>query len=193
MAEREEALRNLIEEAIIVKKTLLNNEEFLSHLDGAISLISKCFTDGSKLLIAGNGGSAADAQHFAAELVGTFRKEKRRGLPAIALTTDTSFLTAWSNDFEFETVFARQIEALGKQGDVFFGISTSGNSRNVILAVEKAKALNMKTICLLGNNGGMLKDLSDISIIIPSNITARIQEAHIMVIHIICEALIQNV
>jgi D-sedoheptulose 7-phosphate isomerase len=193
MSEGYRALRNSIEEAISIKKTLLNNEEFFLRLDEAISTITKAFSNGNKLLIAGNGGSAADAQHFATELVGTFRKEKRRGLPAIALTTDTSFLTAWSNDFEFETAFSRQVEALGKQGDVFFGISTSGNSRNVILAVEKAKELNMKTICLLGDDGGMLKDLADISIIIPSNITARIQEAHIMVIHIICEALIQNV
>jgi len=148
--------------------------------------LKNCFNNGSKLLIAGNGGSAADSQHFAAEIVGRYKKE-RRGYPAIALTTDTSILTAWGNDYDFESVFSRQIESLGQQGDIFLGISTSGNSKNVILAVKKAKEMGMITIGLLGNNGGNLKDLVDMSIIVPSTNTARIQEVHITIIHILCE------
>jgi D-sedoheptulose 7-phosphate isomerase len=139
-------------------------------------------------LIAGNGGSAADAQHFAGEIVGRFKKE-RKGYPAIALTTDASIITSWANDYDFNTIFSRQIEALGKEGDVFLGISTSGNSKNIIEAVKKAKEMGIFCICLLGKDGGELKNLTDLSIIIPSDNTPRIQECHIMIIHIICEEL----
>lgn len=135
-----------------------------------------------KILIAGNGGSAADAQHFAAELVGRFQVN-RRALPCIALTTDTSNLTAIGNDFGFREVFARQVEALGRAGDVFIGISTSGNSENIIAAVEEAKQQNMTTIGLLGRDGGKLADMVHHAVIVPHDVTARIQEAHIFILH----------
>lgn len=135
-----------------------------------------------KILIAGNGGSAADAQHFAAELVGRFQVN-RRALPCIALTTDTSNLTAIGNDFGFREVFARQVEALGREGDAFIGISTSGNSENIISAVEEAKRQNMATIGLLGRDGGKLADMVDHAVIVPHDVTARIQEAHIFILH----------
>ena len=148
---------------------------------------------GHKILLAGNGGSAADAQHIAAEFVGRFVKE-RRSLPAIALTVDTSALTAISNDYGFENVYARQIEGLGTEGDVFIGLSTSGNSPNIIKAVEAAKRKGLKIIILSGKNGGILsqrdaygKSMSDAEIIVPSDITARIQEMHILIGHILCE------
>lgn len=140
---------------------------------------------GGKILLCGNGGSAADAQHIAAELVGRF-SHARRGLPAIALTTDSSALTAIGNDFGFEQVFARQVEALAREGDVLIGISTSGNSRNVIEAVKVARNMGVTTIGLLGGGGGVLKDLVDHVLIVPSHDTPRIQECHILIGHIWC-------
>lgn len=140
---------------------------------------------GHKILVAGNGGSAADAQHFAAELVGRFLTE-RKGLPAIALTTDTSILTSVANDYSFEQIFSRQIEALAVEGDLFIGISTSGNSEDVLWAVKEAKEKNVFTVGFLGKDGGKLKEECDLSLIIPSNITAMIQEMHETCIHIIC-------
>lgn len=140
---------------------------------------------GGKILICGNGGSAADAQHIAAELVGRFG-HTRRGLPAIALTTDSSALTSIGNDFGFEAVFARQVEALARPGDVLIGISTSGNSRNVIAAVQVARAQGVTTLGLLGGNGGALKDMLDHTLIAPAPDTPRIQECHILVGHIWC-------
>ena len=139
-----------------------------------------------KLLICGNGGSAADAQHFAAEFTGRYMKE-RKGLPAIALTTDTSALTAISNDYGYDKVFSRQVEALATSGDVLVLITTSGNSPNLLEAAKKAKALGVKTIGFLGKGGGKLKDQCDLSLIIQSDNTPRIQEMHILSIHLICE------
>lgn len=139
-----------------------------------------CFS--GKILIAGNGGSAADAQHFAAELVGRFQVN-RRALPCIALNTDTSNLTAIGNDFGFDKVFARQVEAIGRPGDAFIGMSTSGNSENIIAAVRKAKKQGMVTIGLLGSDGGKLAGLVDHAVVVPHNVTARIQEAHIFILH----------
>ncbi|MDP2695936.1 MAG: SIS domain-containing protein [bacterium] len=184
-------MRESIERSIEVKRAILNNEQLLSDLERAIAHISSAFKEGNKILVAGNGGSAADAQHFAAELVADFIKGQK-AYPVIALTTDTSILTAWSNDHEFNSVFARQIEALGKKGDIFFAISTSGNSKNLIKAAKQAKQMGFKTIGLLGKGGGQLKDLSDIALIMPSDNTPRIQEAHIMLIHIICEAIVKT-
>ena len=181
-------IKGYIEESIALKQNILRDEALLALVRKSIELLHACLAGGNKILIAGNGGSAADSQHFAAELTGRFKKE-RKAYPALALTTDTSFLTAWSNDTSFETIFSRQIEAFGKPNDVFFGISTSGNSKNIIEAIAAAKKIGMKTICLLGRDGGKTKDLPDISIIIPSNNTPRIQEIHIMLIHIICEEL----
>jgi len=184
-------MKNQIKESIEVKNKLLNNKDILNELNLIISKINECFRGGYKLLIAGNGGSAADAQHFAGEIVGRYKKE-RKGFPAIALTTDSSVLTSWSNDYSFDTVFSRQVEALAKKGDIFFGISTSGNSKNVIEGVKKAKEIGITTICLLGKDGGKLKDLADLSIVVPSDNTPRIQECHIMLIHIICEEVEKN-
>jgi len=143
---------------------------------------------GCRILVCGNGGSAADAQHFAAELCGRYVKE-RRALAGIALTTDTSALTAIGNDYGFEKIFSRQVEALGRPGDLLVGISTSGNSPNVILAVEAAKEQGMKTLGLLGRDGGKLVSLCDETLVVPSAITARIQEVHQMVYHFWCEVI----
>jgi D-sedoheptulose 7-phosphate isomerase len=139
---------------------------------------------GGKILIAGNGGSAGDAQHIAAELVGRFQRE-RPGLPAIALTTDTSILTAVANDYSFEQVFTRQLEALGREGDLFIAISTSGNSKNVVAAAKRGKELGLKVITLTGKGGGELGKLGDINIVVPSSSTPRIQEMHILIGHLI--------
>lgn len=155
---------------------------------GAAEMMIGAIAAGNKVLICGNGGSAADAQHFAAELTGRFEKE-RRGLPGIALTTDTSALTAIGNDYGFHRVFARQVEALGRGGDVLVAISTSGNSPNVLTAIESARAAGMGVIGLTGGDGGKMKELCDHLVAIPSRRTARIQEMHITVIHIWCELL----
>jgi D-sedoheptulose 7-phosphate isomerase len=152
----------------------------------AASTITACLESGGKLLLFGNGGSAADAQHLAAEFVGRFVME-RQGLPAIALTTDSSILTAIGNDYGFETVFARQIEALGRPGDVAIGISTSGNSPNVLQAFKKARNVGLTSIGLAGKDGGAFHEFADIAIVVPSSNTARIQECHIAIGHIFCE------
>lgn len=149
------------------------------------ALLVTVFSQGGKVLLCGNGGSAADAQHFAAELAGRFKKE-RRGLPAIAITTDSSALTAISNDYGYEQVFARQIDALAKAGDVVVIISTSGTSANAIEAVKAARKRSCAVLSLTGHKGGKLAELSDININILSSDTARIQELHIFVIHCIC-------
>ena len=156
----------------------------------AASLMIQCLQSGGKLLFFGNGGSAADAQHLAAEFVGRFVLE-RQGLPAIALTTDSSILTSVGNDYGFDQVFARQIEALGQPNDVAVGISTSGNSPNVIEAVKKAKKQNVKTIGLAGKDGGALAKSVDLAITVSSTNTARVQECHIAIGHILCE-LVEN-
>ncbi len=154
----------------------------------ASELIISAFKSGNKLLLCGNGGSAADCQHIAAELVIRLsHKIKRPALPAIALTTDTSFLTAGGNDIGFENVFARGVEGLGNKGDVLLAISTSGNSVNVIKAIEMAKSKEIKTIAFLGGEGGKIKSIVDLPIVIPSSNVQRIQEGHITVAHIICE------
>jgi D-sedoheptulose 7-phosphate isomerase len=153
----------------------------------AADLIAKVYLSGRKLLLCGNGGSAADCQHMAAEFVSRLSKDlDRRALPAIALTTDTSFLTAFSNDCGFEGIFERQVEALGSAGDVLIGISTSGNSPNVLRAIEAARKKDMHTITLTGN-GGRLSAMADIAIAVPSSDTQYIQEAHLAVEHIVCE------
>ncbi|MEW6418486.1 MAG: D-sedoheptulose 7-phosphate isomerase [Nitrospirota bacterium] len=145
-------------------------------------LILQTIKSSHKILVCGNGGSAADAQHFAAEFIGRFETE-RKALPAIALTVDTSILTALGNDYGYDTIFSRQIEGIGLPGDTMIGISTSGNSKNVLLAVEAAKRRGVKSIGLLGRDGGKLAPIVDIPIIIPHPVTARIQEAHIFIIH----------
>lgn len=176
-------ITELIDKSISVKQKLQGNVIDVIHQSALICV--EILKNNNKLLICGNGGSAADSQHFACELTGRFIKE-RKGLPAIALTTDTSFLTAWSNDYSFDTIFSRQVEALGNKGDLLFAISTSGNSDNCIEALNKAKEMGITTISLLGKDGGMMKDLSDYAIVVPDDTTFRIQESHIMIIHIIC-------
>lgn len=156
------------------------------QIENAARLLQKTLNAGHKILLCGNGGSAADSQHIAAEFIGRFRRE-RSALAAIALTTDTSIITALGNDYGYKTIFSRQVEALGKKGDVLIGSSTSGNSENVIEAIIKAKKLGVKTISLTGGNGGKIAKLSDISIVVPSTETARVQESHICIGHILCE------
>ncbi|WP_448518579.1 D-sedoheptulose 7-phosphate isomerase [Rhodoflexus sp.] len=153
----------------------------------AAAMVTQTIRGGSKVLLFGNGGSAADAQHIAAEFTGRFVKE-RRALPAIALTTDTSALTAIGNDYGYERVFERQVEALAQKGDLLIGITTSGNSPNVLLALAKGRQIGCQTLALTGKDGGKASQYADLNIIIPSEVTARIQEMHILVGHILCSA-----
>lgn len=162
------------------------DQPYVEKLSGAVDLIVSCYENSGKLLVFGNGGSAADAQHICGELVGRFKME-RKALSAIALTTDSSILTAWSNDYEFETIFTRQIEAHSRPGDVVWGISTSGNSPNIIGALKRAKELGVSTIAMTGNNGGKAAEVFDISLTVSSKDTPRIQEAHLIGYHIICK------
>ncbi len=159
----------------------------------ATEIISACFARGGKLLLCGNGGSAADAQHFACEFVGRYKIAGRAGLPALALTADGAVLTAWSNDASYDDVFARQVEAFGRPGDVLLGISTSGRSRNVVRAFEAAARHGLYSVALLGGDGGTIRDLADVALIVPSAETPRIQEAHIVLIHILCELVEERV
>ncbi|BBB91605.1 MAG TPA: D-sedoheptulose 7-phosphate isomerase [Methylomusa anaerophila] len=168
---------------IVVEKT---RKECLADIETFAGLCKKAVLAGRTVFFCGNGGSAADSQHLAAEFVGRFQRE-RRALPAVALTTDTSILTAVANDYGYELVFARQVEALARPGDVVVGISTSGSSPNVVAAIERAKAAGAAAVGMTGETGGKLADLCDVCIKVPSNVTARIQEAHILVGHIICE------
>lgn len=161
------------------------SEELSSTIAKAAQLAINSLKSGGKVLIAGNGGSAADAQHIAAELVGRFEMD-REPLPAIALTTDTSILTAIANDYGFDTVFLKQLEALAKEEDIFLAISTSGNSANVLAAVEAAQIKGIKVVALTGGDGGKIAEAADIAIVVPEKNTARIQECHITIGHIIC-------
>ena len=153
-----------------------------------VELLGACFRQGGKLIVMGNGGSAADAQHFAAEIVGRFKLE-RRALPAIALTTDSSILTAVGNDYGFDRIFSRQVEAHGAPGDVVVGISTSGNSKNVQLALQAAAGLGCRTVALLGRDGGSIRGIAELALTVASFDTPRVQEGHIAIIHIVCDLL----
>lgn len=171
----------------------LNQDIYTSLTDDiekAVNLIIECMKNNNKILLAANGGSATQCDHIEAEFVGRFKKE-RKALPAISLCSNIANLTAIGNDYGFEKIFERQVEAQGVENDILIGISTSGNSENVIKAIEKAKQKGMKTIVLLGRDGGKTKDMSDVEIIIPSQNTPRIQEAHITILHMICE-LVEN-
>lgn len=162
-----------------------------SEILDAVLLIVQSIKKGNKLLVFGNGGSAADAQHISAELIGRFKLE-RKSFPAIALTTDSSILTSLANDYSFDLVFSRQCESLVNDGDVVIGISTSGNSKNVKLGMESAQKKGAKTIGLLGSNGGSIKSSSDIAIIVNSDDTANIQESHRVIYHIMCNLVEKN-
>lgn len=181
----------------LIKQSLKESEKIKRDLIKQAPLISRIATEmisllkkGGKVIVFGNGGSAADSQHMAAELVGRFNREKKP-LPALALTVNTSILTAIGNDYGYEYSFSKQIEAHAKKGDIIFAISTSGNAKNVIEAVLVAKRMKIKTIGLTGRGGGQLTKICDLSLVVPSNNTARIQEAHISIIHILC-ALIEE-
>jgi D-sedoheptulose 7-phosphate isomerase len=177
----------LFQKAIEEHRKAVLDVEGRQHLLEAIArAMASALRSGNKILWCGNGGSAADSQHFAAEIVGRFRRE-RRGLPSIALTTDTSILTAVANDYGFDTVFARQVEALGARGDVLVGISTSGNSRNVVAAMETARSIGLVTVAFTGAGGGKLAALADHLFAVDCRETARIQEAHALAGHMICD------
>ena len=177
----EEIIKTIRESSNII----LSAENLLEKIDEAINEIIKCFSTGNKIIIFGNGGSAADAQHIVAEFIGRFQKE-RKSLPAIALTTDSSTITSLANDYSYDVVFSRQCESLVSKGDIVFGISTSGNSKNVEEGIKTAKKMGAVTIGLLGSNGGTISNIVDIPIIVESTNTARIQEVHRVIYHIIC-------
>lgn len=187
----QEKIKKMLIESADVKRRVA--EELSEEIESAAKMIVSCFNSGNKLLIFGNGGSAADAQHFQAELTHQFEIKRRKSLPAISLTTNTSVLTAIGNDWGFDEVFERQIEALAKPGDVVFGFTTSGNSENVIRAVKKAKESGAKTIVLAGKDGGKIKSVADLTIIVPSENTARIQESHLAIYHILCSLVEQEI
>ena len=178
--------KQIINDSIDVKTKILEN--CVNDIESASELLIKAVKDGNKILWCGNGGSAADAQHMAAELMGGLRSHDRPAIASLALTTDTSFITAWSNDTDYETIFSRQIEAIGNKGDVLIAISTSGNSKNVIRAIETAKEKRIRVIVLTGKSGGNMANSGNINICIPSDDTQRIQEGHLMVEHILCES-----
>ena len=176
-----------IDESAKLHHNILKNKRLVESVVFAVRKITAAIESNNKILVAGNGGSAADAQHFVAELVGRFQIE-RNGFPAIALTTNTSLVTALANDYSFDRVFARQVETLARPGDIFVAITTSGNSNNIISALESANKIGIESIGLLGKDGGKAKNLCTIPIIVPHNSTARIQEIHILLIHSICDA-----
>ncbi len=180
---KEIVIKELKESADIKRMMAQNLSDVIAN---AAKIVIDAYKGSGKVLLIGNGGSAADAQHIAGELVGRFKLE-RIGLPAIALSTNTSILTALSNDYEYDTVFSRQLKALANDNDVVIAITTSGTSPNILKAVEVARSKSVKVIGLAGRNGGKLKDMADLTIIVPSNNTPRIQEAHITIGHIICD------
>jgi len=180
-----DTIKSQLEASCLVKQQMLDNAAILKSIEETCTLCIAALKAGNKIILAGNGGSAADAQHIAAELVGRFETE-RPGLPAITLTTNPSTVTAVANDFNYENIFRRQIQALGQPGDVFIGISTSGNSPNVIAAIEQCKTQGISVIGFTGETGGKMKELCDLCVQVPSKNTARIQESHITIGHILC-------
>ena len=184
-----DSIKSDIQESIKVKNDLI--EKSIDDIEKAAKLIIRCVLNGGKVLWCGNGGSAADAQHLSTEFMGGMTDQNRRPIPSIALTTDTSFITAWSNDTDFESVFSRQIQGIGLEGDVLVAISTSGKSPNVISAIKQAKYKRINTILFTGNSGSLSTEMSDVVVCVPSNDTQRIQESHIMIGQIIC-GLVEN-
>lgn len=179
-------IKQRINDSIEVKKGLLENESLLENLECLTHEIKKAIRKGHKLVLCGNGGSASDALHFAGEIVGRFIRE-RDAWPAVVLNADVATMTAIGNDYGYDDVFSRQAQAHCQEGDVFIGISTSGNSENVRRALEMAKSKGCKTAALLGKDGGIIGKIADIPLIVPCNTTARVQESHILLIHIMCE------
>lgn len=178
-------IKEHFQESILVKEQILKDENLITLIKNASLEVIKAYRNGNKTLLAGNGGSAADAQHIAGEFVSRFYFD-RPGIASIALTTDTSILTAIGNDYGYENLFARQVQAQGVKGDVFIGISTSGNSKNILKALDLCRQKGIKSIGLSGASGGAMNELCDYCIKVPSTCTPRIQEAHILIGHIIC-------
>ena len=177
--------RAVIQESAKIKLSML--EECIGDIESAAKMMLDAIRNGKKILWCGNGGSAADAQHMAAELMGGLRSHSRKPIASIALTTDTSFITAWANDTSYDEIFSRQLKALGKSDDVLIAISTSGNSKNIVKAINQAKINKLKVISFLGHKGGKCKGKGSLDLIVNSNSTARIQESHITIGHIICD------
>ena len=185
-------ITDIIKASIDVKQQLLADEALVNQIATVTDVITKAFQNGNAVYFAGNGGSAADAQHLAAEFSGRFYKD-RKALPSEALHCNTSYLTAVANDYSYDVIYARLIEGLAKPGDVLVGFSTSGNSGNIVKAFEKCKELKVTTIGFTGSTGGKMKELSDLLLNVPSNDTPRIQESHILIGHIICELVEKNI
>ena len=177
------SIENIFESS---SNVILESKKLSNIIEDTVTLIVKAINNGNKIVLFGNGGSAADAQHMAAEFIGRFMKE-RPSLPAIALTTNSSTITAIGNDYNFEKIFSRQAESIVKKGDIVIAISTSGNSKNILNGIKTAKKNGAKIVSLTGKNGIKMKSISDIFLIVPSDVTSRIQEAHRTIIHIICE------
>lgn len=189
MSEMINRIKQQFEDSIATKQKAL--EIMPTDIEAAINLMYQSLVAGGKIMACGNGGSAADAQHFAAELVGRFERE-RQELAAIALTTDTSILTAVGNDYSYDEIFSKQVKGLGKPEDVLLGISTSGNSKNVILAIEAAHQKGMKVVAFTGKGGGKIKELlkpNDVHLCVPADRTARIQETHLLLLHCLCDGI----
>ncbi len=181
-----EYIKDQIKKSFETKQLIYENEELLNAIEIVAKACVNLYRNDKKTILAGNGGSAADAQHIAAELVGRYGFD-RPSIPSLALTTDTSNLTAIGNDYGYDQVFSRQLEGMGQTGDIFIGISTSGNSRNIIKAFESAKKKNITTVALTGRDGGEMAKMADMAIVVPSNSTPRIQESHILIGHILCD------
>jgi len=177
-------IKDILLQSIQIKEDLLHTR--IDQIIDLSNMVIESLKKGGKVMLFGNGGSASDSQHIAAELVGRYQKD-RQALPALALTTNTSILTAIANDYGYDAVFAKQVEALGDKNDIVIGISTSGKARNVVAGIKQAKKMGIKTIVFTGGDGGEIAKLADVSLVVPSKVTARIQEAHIAVGHIICE------
>jgi D-sedoheptulose 7-phosphate isomerase len=180
------AIKKLIKASIDTKQAILENEQLILTIDSVVKMVVPAFNNGQRVHFCGNGGSAADAQHLAAEFSGRFYKN-RRALPSEALHCNTSYLTAVANDYSFEEIYSRLVDGIMEKGDVLIGLSTSGNSKNIVKAFETARAKGIITVGFTGETGGDMKDLSDYLINVPSSVTPRIQEAHMLIGHIICE------
>ncbi|ABB43852.1 phosphoheptose isomerase [Sulfurimonas denitrificans DSM 1251] len=179
-------IKEQIKKSFEIKQTIYENENLINKIEEVSKLCVALYRGDKKTILAGNGGSAADAQHIAAELVGRYGFD-RPSIPSLALTTDTSCLTAIGNDYGYDNVFSRQLEGMGQAGDIFIGISTSGNSKNIINAFISAKKKGITTVALVGRDGGEMAKMADVALVVPSDSTPRIQESHILIGHIICD------
>ena len=179
-------IKDQIKKSYETKQAVYENEALLNKIEEVAQMCVNLYKGDKKTILAGNGGSAADAQHIAAELVGRYGFD-RPSIPSLALTTDTSNLTAIGNDYGYDQVFSRQLEGMGQAGDIFIGISTSGNSVNIIKAFESAKKKGITTVALTGRDGGEMAKMADVALVVPSNSTPRIQESHILIGHILCD------